>query len=228
MWWGPDITPGGSEKQCVDTQRESGDLLLTYAWYQLPKLKAHSRVNWVAPLRCTFISPQTRRKQGCSACSKLQVWKGKRSKHLKLRTWKIANWINSQCPQNHATYLSTWPSTYLYNIHIYIYSLSFYSYIPDHFCISYHHPPVPFLFCSIHFLILIHAISHLSRLNRSSGLKKSCTMSGYWKHSPSACFVQKSGVNNEGLMAISRTFDYVWLSTTHNWKCTPHKCDINL
>lgn len=117
---------------------------------------------------------------------------------------------------------------HIYIIYIYIYSLSFYSYIPDHSCISYHHPPVPFLFCSIHFLILIHAISHLSRLNRSSGLKKNCTMSGYWKHSPSACFVQKSGVNNEGLMAISRKFDYVWLSTTHNWKCTPHKCDINL
>ena len=114
MWWGPDITPGGSEKQWVDTQRESGDLLVTYAWYQLPKLKAHSRVNWVAPLRCTFISPQTRRKQGCSACSKLQVWKGRRSTlettHLKDCQLNQFSVSTKSCN----IHLSTWPSTCLY------------------------------------------------------------------------------------------------------------------
>lgn len=97
------------------------------------------------------------------------------AQHLKLRTWKIANWINSQCPQNHATYTYLHGHLHIYITYIYIYryihSLSFSSYIRDHSCISYHHPPVPFLFCSIHFLSLIHAISHLSHLNRSSGLK---------------------------------------------------------
>ena len=120
VWWGPDITPGGSEKQCVDTQRESGDLLLTYAWYQLPKFKAHSRVNWVAPLALQlFISPQTRRKQGCSACSKLQVWKGRRSTlettHLKDCQLNQFSVSTKSCN----IHLSTWPSTYLYDIHIY-------------------------------------------------------------------------------------------------------------
>ena len=87
---------------------------------------------------------------------------------------------------------------------------------------------MPFLFCGIHFLSLIHAISHLSRLNRSSGLKKSCTMSGCWKHSPSAFFVQKSGVNNEGLMAISRKFDYVWLFNYAQLKNAHHTSAISI